>query len=141
MIKTSPPPLTGGGWGWVNREAAVQLDWQKRIISSGAGRKQVLLEAVLVDCASGTGTAEGKDILGTMDERFLSVREFDLQSFHFGLFWKEVNQRLDGLSLEPAVREELEHRIEEKITKPPEDWALWPKKCSLACRLKHHNPA
>ncbi len=67
----------------------------------------------------GPGRAEGKDILGTMDERFLSVREFDLQSFHFGLFWKEVNQRLDGLALEPAVREELEHRIEEKICQTP----------------------
>jgi hypothetical protein len=120
----------------------MQLEWQKRIISCGAGRKQVLLEAFLAGCPAEAGAAEDKEIfiLGTMDERFLSVREFDLQSFHFGLFWKEVNQRLDGLSLEPAVREELEHRIEEKITKPPEDWALWPKKCSLACRLKNQNP-
>ena len=57
-------------------------------------------------------------ILGTMDERFLLVREFDLQSFHLGLFWKEVNQKLDGLSLEPAVREELEHRSRKRSVNP-----------------------
>jgi len=107
-------------------------------MSEGAGRKQVLLQAVLIGCAPSAKTAgeEGCFLLGTLDERFLTVREFDLQSFQFGLFWKEVHQNLDGLCLESAVREELERRIEEKITKPPEDWALWPKKCSLACRLK-----
>ena len=75
-------------------------------------------------------------LLGTLDERFLTVREFDLQSFHFGLFWKEVINIWMGWAWNPAVREELERRIEEKITKPPEDWALWPKKCSLAGPLK-----
>lgn len=120
----------------------MQLEWQKRIISCGAGRKQVLLEAVLAGCAAGAGVAEDKEIfiLGTMDERFLSVREFDLQAFHLGLFWKEVTQNLDRLGLTSALRADLECQIEEKVTKPPEDWALWPKKCSLACRLKHQNP-
>jgi len=120
----------------------MQLEWQKRIISCGAGREKVLIEAVLIGCAPRVNTAAGEDcfILGTLDERFLSVREFDLQAFQFGLFWKGVNQNLDGLCLETPVREELERRIEEKIIKPPEDWALWPKKCSLACRLKNRNP-
>jgi hypothetical protein len=117
----------------------MQLEWQKRIISCGVGREKVLLEAVLIGCAPSVKTAVEEDcfLLGTLDERFLAVREFDLQSFQFGLFWKEVHQNLDGLDLEPVVREDLERLIEEKVTKPPEDWALWPKKCSLACRLKH----
>jgi hypothetical protein len=117
----------------------MQLEWQKRIISCGVGREKVLLEAVLIGCAPSVKTAGEEDcfLLGTLDERFLSVREFDLRSFHFGLFWKDVSGHLDDLRLEPEVREDLERRIEEKICKPPEDWALWPKKCSLACRLKH----
>ena len=117
----------------------MRFEWRKRTISSGVGREKVLLEAVLIGCAPSAKTAGEEDcfLLGTLDERFLTVREFDLQSFQFGLFWKEVHQNLDGLGLEPVVREELERRIEEKICKPPEDWALWPKKCSLACRLKH----
>ena len=120
----------------------MQLEWQKRIISCGAGKKQVLMDAVLVKCAVGGRPDVHREtlILGTMDERFLSVREFDLQSFHLGLFWKEVAKNLDRLGLEPLLREGLERQIEEKIIKPPEDWALWPKKCSLACRLKNQNP-
>ena len=102
-------------------------------------QEQVLLDAVLLKVAGRGGPGADKEpcILGTMDERFLLVREFDLQAFHFGLFWKEVSGHLDDLRLDPEVREDLERRIEEKICKPPEDWALWPKKCSLACRLKH----
>jgi len=120
----------------------MQVEWQKRIISGGAGKKRILLDAVLVKVAGCGGPDADKEpcILGTMDERFLSVREFDLQAFHLGLFWKEVTQNLDRLGLERMLREGLERQIEEKITKPPEDWALWPKKCSLACRLKHQNP-
>jgi hypothetical protein len=120
----------------------MQLEWQKRTISCGAGRKQILLDAVLVKGADCRCPDAGKEscILGTIEERFLSVREFDLQAFHLGLFWKEVTQNLDRLGLERMLREGLERQIEEKITKPPEDWALWPKKCSLACRLKHQNP-
>jgi hypothetical protein len=121
----------------------MRFEWRKRTMSGGAGRSRTRLEAVLIDCAPSVKTAGEEDcfLLGTLDERFLTVREFDLQSFQFGLFWKEVHQNLDGLVLEPVVREELERRIEEKISKPPEDWALWPKKCSLVCRLKHQNPA
>jgi hypothetical protein len=120
----------------------MQLEWRKRSISEGAGRKQVLLEVFLIGCAPSVKTAGEEDcfLLGTLDERFLTVREFDLQSFQFGLFWKEVDQKLDGLGLETVVREDLERRIEEKICKPPKDWALWPKQCSLACRLKNQNP-
>ncbi len=117
----------------------MRFEWRNRSMSEGAGRMQVRLEAVLIGCRPGAKTAAEEDcfLLGTLDERFLSVREFDLQSFQFGLFWKEVSGHLDDLRLDPEVREDLERRIEEKICKPPEDWALWPKKCSLACRLKH----
>ena len=117
----------------------MQLEWQKRISSCGAGKKRILLDAVVVKVAGCGGSDADKEpcILGTMDERFLSVREFDLQAFHFGLFWKDVSGHLDDLRLEPEVRKDLERQIEEKISRPPEDWALWPKKCSLACRLKH----
>ena len=120
----------------------MQLEWQKRIISRGVGNKRILLDAFLVKVAGYSVPNADKEpcILGTMDERFLLVREFDLQAFHLGLFWKEVTQNLDRLALERMLREGLERQIEEKITKPPEDWALWPKKCSLACRLKHQNP-
>ena len=117
----------------------MQLDWRKRSISEGAGRKQVLLEVVLIGCLPSAKTAGEEDcfLLGTLDERFLTVREFDLQSFQFGLFWKEVDQNLTGLGLESATRNDLERLIEEKVSKPPADWALWPKQCSLACRLKN----
>ena len=117
----------------------MQVEWQKRIISDGVGKKRILLDALLVKGAGFGGADADKEphILGTMDERFLSVREFDLQAFHLGLFWKEVTRNLDRLGLERLLREGLERQIEEKITKPPEDWALWPKKCSLACRLKN----
>jgi hypothetical protein len=117
----------------------MQLEWQKRIISCSAGKKQVRLEAVLIGCRPGAKATAEEDcfLLGTLDERFLAVREFDLQSFQFGLFWKEVDQNLDGLGLESETRKDLERLIEEKVARPPEDWALWPKKCSLACRLKN----
>lgn len=117
----------------------MRLEWRKRTIPGGVGRSRIRLEAVLIGCTPSVKTAGEEDcfLLGTLDERFLTVREFDLQSFQFGLFWKEVRQNLDGLGLEPVARKDLERRIEERITKPPEDWALWPKKCSLACRVKH----
>jgi hypothetical protein len=120
----------------------MRFEWRKRSISEGVGKKPVLLEAVLIGCRPGSEGATKDDcfLLGSLDERFLSVREFDLQSFHFGLFWKEVGCHLDDLRLNPAIREELERRIEEKITKPPEDWALWPRRCSLACPLKIKHP-
>jgi hypothetical protein len=120
----------------------MQLEWQKRIISYGAGKKRILLDAVLLKGADCGGPDADKEpcILGTMDERFLLVREFDLQAFHLGLFWKEVTQNLDRLGLTSVLRADLECQIEEKITKPPEDWALWPKRCSLACLLKNQNP-
>lgn len=120
----------------------MRFEWRKRSISESPGRKPVLLEAVLIGCTPSVTTPGEEDcfILGTLDERFLSVKAFDLQSFHFGLFWKDVCRHLDEFGLEPAVRQDLEHRIEEKICKPPEDWALWPRKCSLACRIKKQAP-
>ena len=120
----------------------MRLEWRKRTMSGGVGRSQTRLEAVLIGCAPSAETVGEEDcfLLGTLDERFLTVREFDLQSFQFGLFWKEVDQNLAGLGLEPATRNDLERLIEEKVAKPPKDWAFWPKQCSLSCRLKHQNP-
>jgi hypothetical protein len=116
----------------------MRFEWREKTTSEGTGRKPVLLEAVLFGCVPSAAIPGEEDcfILGTLDERFLSVKEFDLQSFHFGLFWKEVNRNLDGLGLGPEIRSDLEREIAKKVGQPPADWALWPRQCSLACRLK-----
>ena len=88
----------------------------------------VCLEAFLVD-----GHLHGSENvitrLGTIERRFLRVNIRTTREFHQGIFWKKVDQRLEGLGLAPEAKAEIEAQICEKVPRPSDDWAMWAVTC------------
>lgn len=63
--------------------------------------------------------------LGRIEEKYLTVNVRTLREFHQGLFWVLVDNNLDKLDIDAAVRSRIEQEVSLKIPRPPEEWALW----------------
>ena len=67
--------------------------------------------------------------LGSIRERMLNSKARDMRAFHQGLFWAHVDKKLDHLTLNPALRKEIESKISETVSRPNDDWSLWSVTC------------
>ena len=109
----------------------MQVRWQRQKEMNGFNGNTVKLVALLVENFHNADRAEETLIeeLGTIKEKFLTIRATDTRAFHQGLFWAAVDKKLDHLKLDPSVRENIEVKLLEKVPKPQADWALWGVTC------------
>ena len=112
-------------------EKAMDVKWEKQIVEAGKnGRGRHLVAVLVEDYQDGTQT-KIRDIqqLGSIKERVLKSNAPDMRAFHQGLFWANVDQKLDHLPLKPSERKKIESKILETVSKPAGDWALWSVTC------------
>ncbi len=109
----------------------MQVRWQRQKVNNGFNGHAVKLVALLVEQSGGAGRTQERLIeeLGSVKEKFLTIRATDTRAFHQGLFWTAVEKKLDGLKLDSNVRETIEVKLLEKVPKPQADWALWGVTC------------
>jgi hypothetical protein len=109
----------------------MQVRWQRKKDNNGLNGHAVNLVAELVEQSRDAGRTKERLIeeLGSVKEHFLTIRATDTRAFHQGLFWAAVEKKLDGLKLDPNVRETIELTLLEKVPKPQADWALWGVTC------------
>lgn len=105
--------------------------WERRRTVSTGNKAQFQLVALLVDGEPSTSEDETEVVtwLGAIEERFLHVRISRTKSFHQGIFWVKVDQRLKNLCLEAQELQLIEAQISEKVPRPGDDWALWGVTC------------
>ena len=109
----------------------MQVRWQRQKVNNGLNGHAVNLVAVLVDHSRETGRIKERLIeeLGSVKEKFLTIRATDTRAFHQGLFWAAVEKKLDNLKLNSNVRATIEVELLEKVPRPHADWALWGVTC------------
>jgi hypothetical protein len=112
-------------------EQAMDVRWEKQIVEAGKNGRGSSLVAVLVE-----NYQEGEetkirfvDRLGSIREQILNSKARDMRAFHQGLFWANVDKKLDHLILEPKERKKIETKISETVSRPNADWALWSVTC------------
>ena len=109
----------------------MHVKWEKRNLKNGINGKSVNLRAVLVENCQNNGTTEPRIVgsLGDINEKFLSTNVQNMRAFHQGLFWVEVDRKLDQLKLDARLRNEIEAVILKTVARPDKDWALWGVTC------------
>ena len=109
----------------------MDVRWEKQNVEAGKNGRERSLVAVLVGDYHGTETNEMRFVeqLGSIRERMLNSKARDMRAFHQGLFWANVDKKLDHLALNPAQRKEIESKISETVPRPNDEWSLW----SITC--------
>ncbi len=112
-------------------EQTMDVRWEKHRVEGGKNGRGRSLVAVLV-----ADSREGKKIkirfieqLGSIREQVLNSKARDMRAFHQGLFWANVDKKLDHLTLKPEERKKIESKISETVSRPNGDWALWSVTC------------
>lgn len=100
----------------------MKIQW--KVHAAGAISRHESLQAIVVD-GHLKGGADIIAELGSIEMRFLNVNVRCTREFHQGLFWKNVDLKLDRLALQPRVRKSIESQLAEKVPRPGDDWALW----------------
>jgi hypothetical protein len=104
----------------------MKVKWERR--DAGKNGRHASLHAVLVD-----GVVDNRETvlarLGSIEQRFLTVKVRCTREFHQGLFWVHVDQALSGLQLDAAARAAVEAQVAETVPKPGCEWALWGVTC------------
>lgn len=113
----------------------MHVKWKRRPGASGEGQKACSLDLLLLEKAPSGSEDRVVERLGTIEERFILCGEVALRTFHQGIFWQRLKQRLEALNLPPEAVRAAEEAAAEKIPLPPEGWALWPRQCSLSCAI------
>jgi len=109
----------------------MDVRWERRKIDYSKNGRGVILVAVLV----ADPRIEDKirqsfsEQLGVIGEHFLRSKAPDMRAFHQGLFWTNVDKKLDRLMISPTERKKIESKISETIPRPNPDWALWSVTC------------
>ena len=109
----------------------MDVKWEKQIVEAGKnGRGRSLVALLVEDYQDGT-TKKIRDIqqLASIKEQILNSNARDMRAFHQGLFWANVDKKLDHLTLNPAVRQKIERKISKTVSRPTGDWALWSVTC------------
>lgn len=107
------------------------IQWERVEIESDDPHNKTRLVAIL-NGGSDKGLKSQNTIvaeLGSIGERYITVRVKTMREFHKGLFWATVDKKLDQLCIETDVRQAIEAEIAEKISRPNEQWALWGVTC------------
>ena len=109
----------------------MDVKWERQSIAASKNGRGVNLVAVLLADPPVEGEIEGRSVdqLGAIGERFLRSKAKDMRSFHQGLFWTNVDQKLDLLMIGPVERKKIEAKIAETVPRPNPDWALWSVTC------------
>jgi hypothetical protein len=109
----------------------MDLKWERHRAAASKNGRGVNLVAVLVADAPAEGELKDRFIeqLGVIGEHFLFSKAQDMRAFHQGLFWTNVDRKLDLLTLNPAERKKIESKISETVPRPNPDWALWSVTC------------
>ena len=99
--------------------------------SSKNGRGAKLVAVLVMDSSCIANKIEKRcfELLGVIGEHFLRSKARDLRAFHQGLFWTNVDHKLDFLMINPAERKKIESKISETVPRPNPDWALWSVTC------------
>jgi hypothetical protein len=110
----------------------MDVRWERQRIAASKNGRGISLVAVLV----ANSRMEAKKIeerpleqLGAIGEHFLHSKAYDMRAFHQGLFWKNVDQKLDLLMISAVERKKIEVKIAETVPRPNPDWALWSVTC------------
>jgi hypothetical protein len=109
----------------------MDVRWEKQRIDTSQNGRGVHLVAVLVAGPRIEGEIEESffERLGAIGEHFLRSKARDMRAFHQGLFWTNVDQKLDLLMISPSERKKIESKISETVPRPNPDWALWSVTC------------
>jgi hypothetical protein len=109
----------------------MNVRWERRRSDSSKNGRGVNLVAVLVANSRIERKIEEPFVeqLGVIGERFLRSKAQDMRAFHQGLFWANVDQKLDLLMISPIERKKIESKISETVPRPNPDWALWSVTC------------
>jgi len=112
-------------------EKTMDVKWEKQIVEAGKNGRGRSLVAVLVEDYQDGAKTKIRDIqqLASIKERVLDSNARDMRAFHQGLFWANVDKKLDHLPLKPAEREKIESKISKTVSRPTGDWALWSVTC------------
>ena len=109
------------------------VKWERQKLEAPSEGRGFSLVVVLVadnlNQGKGNPREEVIEQLGDIKEKFLTTKARDMRAFHQGLFWAEVDKKLEYLKLEPEVRKKIEAEISETVARPSEDWALWSVTC------------
>ena len=109
----------------------MDVKWEKQIVDAGKNGRGRSLVAVLVEDYQDGTVKKTRHVqqLGSIRERILNSTARDMRAFHQGLFWANVDQKLDHLTLNPADRKQIESKISKTVSRPTGDWALWSVTC------------
>jgi hypothetical protein len=116
------------GLSW---KPAMEVRWERQKIGSGKNGRGVNLAAVLVagPCIDDKIRKRFVERLAVIGEHFLRSKAPDMRAFHQGLFWANVDKKLDRLMISPTERKKIEVKISETVPRPNSDWALWSVTC------------
>ena len=109
----------------------MNVRWERRRIDSSKNGRGVNLVAFLVADSRVEGNIKERFVeqLAVIGEHFLRSKALDMRAFHQGLFWTNVDQKLDFLMISPIERKKIESKISETVPRPNPDWALWSVTC------------
>jgi len=109
----------------------MDVRWERQRIDSSKNGRGVHLVAVLVAGPRIKGEIEERffEPLGVIGEQFLRSKARDMRAFHQGLFWTNVDHKLDLLMISLSERKKIESKISETVPRPNPDWALWSVTC------------
>jgi hypothetical protein len=109
----------------------MRIKWERSVKDTHNRHRSCCLRVLLVNGCLDPNDAKqvSPTCLASIDERFLNTKARDIRAFHKGLFWKTIDDSLDRLEMEPALRVRIESQIAEKISRPGDDWPLWAVTC------------
>ncbi|MEJ2101156.1 MAG: hypothetical protein P8X68_14445 [Desulfobacterales bacterium] len=109
----------------------MDVRWERQRFGSSKNGRGVNLTAVLVagPCIENNKKQSFSEQLGVIGEHFLRSKALDMRAFHQGVFWANVDRKLDRLMITPTEREKIESKISETVPRPNSDWALWSVTC------------
>jgi hypothetical protein len=112
-------------------EPSMDVRWERQSIAASKNGRSVKLVVFLVAGPRVEGKIQKKpgDQLGAIGEHFLRSKAQDMRAFHQGLFWTNVDQKLDLLMISSVERKKIEAKISETVPRPNPDWALWSVTC------------
>jgi len=109
----------------------MHVRWERRKTNEKGRRAQYQLVALFVKGHLSDNNEHARVLaqLGSIQERFLTIRISRTRAFHQGLFWAKVDKKLKKFDLDKETYHTLEYQISEKVPRPRDDWALWGVTC------------
>jgi len=109
----------------------MHVKWERQKTNEAGHGAQYQLVALLVEGHLSDNNEQARVLarLGSIQERFLTIRISKTRAFHQGLFWFKADKKLEEFDLDEETHHTLEYQISEKVPRPKDDWALWGVTC------------